>query len=79
MKLPNEETIDGDIKDAIVQYCEEKKPLGIFFMGITGDEQTQIVKLAIIINASIRFDWLANQLEELARMYRERAKSNDLG
>ena len=75
MKLPDEQTIDGDIKDAIIQYCEEKKPLGIFFMGIIGDGQS--VKPEIMMSARIHFDWLAGQLEELVKLYREKAKDQD--
>ena len=70
MKLPDEQIIEGDIGDAITRYIAEKKPLGIFFMGICGDRKF-IKPPDVIMSATIRMDWLADQLEELAKLYRQ--------
>lgn len=75
MKLPDEQILDGNIGEAIIQYIADRKPLGIFFMAIIGDES--FVKSEILMSARIRFDWLAEQLEVLAEAYREKAKDQD--
>ena len=76
MKLLDEQVLEGNIGEAIAQYIADKKPLGVFFMGIIVDEGL-VKPPEVLMSAEIRFDWLAGQLEDLARLYREKAKNQD--
>ena len=74
MVLPNEEIIEGNIAAGIAEYIENRKPVAVFFMGITQDGDSIGKNVDIIVSENIRFDWLATQLDKLAEMYREESK-----
>ena len=76
--MPEElKKIEGNLIEAIERCIDEQKPVGMFFFGIMDVGDGKAARLPALFSANLRLDWLADELEAMAKFYRLEAAKQE--